>query len=137
MAFEISLMIDGKANKYVRNGEPGLRDVTNALKVQQQQLRMYAKDTGPTNADFDANESNLANFAVTFWQGQFTKDQAIDGSVASLKSLDSINKAIGAALDSGEDSDDKPAKKSPTRTSKKPSTTSTTSTKPASAKATN
>lgn len=130
MAFEISLMIDGKENKYVRNGEPGLRDMTNAMKVQQQQLRMYAKEDGPTNADFDANEANLANFAVAFWQGQFTRDQVIDGSVASLKSLDSINQAIDSALSGDEDeTDEKPAKKSPTRTSKKPSTTSTTSTK--------
>lgn len=110
MAFEISLMIAGQPNKFVRNGEPGLRDTTNALKVQQQQLRMYSKDDGPTNADFDANEANLANFAVEFWQGQFTKQEVTDGSVKSLKSLDSINEAIEASLDDGED-DKEPAKK--------------------------
>lgn len=137
MAFEINLMINGQANKYVRNGEPGLRDTTNALKVQQQQLRMYSKDSGPTNADFDANEANLANFAIEFWKGQFTKQEVIDGTVKSLKSLDSINAAIEASLDDGEEADEKPAKKSPTRTSKKRSTTSTTSTKPALATVTN
>lgn len=110
MAFEISLMIEGKPNKFVRNGEPGLRDTTNALKVQQQQLRMYGKDSGPTNADFDANEANLANFAVEFWQGQFNRKQVTDGAVRSLKSLDSINEAVEASLDDGE-ADDTPAKK--------------------------
>lgn len=137
MAFEISLMIAGQPNKFVRNGEPGLRDTTNALKVQQQQLRMYSKDGGPSNADFDANEANLANFAVEFWQGQFNHKQVTEGSVRSLKSLDSINEAVEASLDTGEEADDKPAKKSPTRTSKKHSTTSMTSTKPGLQTATN
>ena len=128
--YEISLNINGQVNKFVRNGEPGLGDTTAALKVQQQQLRMYAREDGPTNADFDANEANLANFAVNFWNGQFNRADVIAGATKSLKSLDSINKAIADALDFDGEEPEEPAKKSQTRTSKKRSTTSTTSTKP-------
>lgn len=130
MSYQIKLMINGKEQLYVRNEEPGLSDITNAMKVQQQQLRMQAREDGPTNKDFDDNEDNLANFAVKFWNAQFNKKAVEDGATASLGSLDSINAAIEDALGNNEDSEDaEPEKKSQTRTSNKRSTTSTTSTK--------
>lgn len=130
MAYQIKLNVNGNVNTYVRNGEPGLRDTTNALKVQAQQLRMLGRKDGATNEDYDENEKNLAKFAVDFWKHQFTEADVIDGAVMSLRSLDSINDAIDDAL--GKDDSDKDqgsGKKSRSRTSKKRSTPSTTSTK--------
>lgn len=129
MAYIIKLNINGKVNTYVRNGEPGLRDTTNALKVQAQQLRMLGRKDGATNEDYDDNEKNLAKFAVDFWKHQFTETDVIDGAVMSLKSLDSINDAIDDALGKDDSSNQGVAKKSRSRTSKKPSTPSMTSTK--------
>lgn len=130
MAYQIKLNINGSVNTYVRNGEPGLRDTTNALKVQAQQLRMLGRKDGATNEDYDENEKNLAKFAVDFWKHQFTEADVIDGAVMSLRSLDSINDAIDDAL--GKDDSDEgqgAGKKSRSRTSKKHSIPSTTSTK--------
>lgn len=136
MAYQIKLNIKGETCVFTRNGEPTLRDTTNALKVQQQQLRMINRKDGPSNDDYDENEKNLAKFAVDFWKNQFTTDDVIDGSSISLKSLDSINDAIGDSLSDGEEDKKDTAKKSPKRTSKKPLATLTTSTKQGSLKAT-
>ena len=136
MAYQIKLNIKGETCVFTRNGEPTLRDTTNALKVQQQQLRMLNRKDGPSNDDYDENEKNLAKFAVDFWKNQFTTDDVIDGSSISLRSLDSINDAIGDSLCDGEEDKKDTAKKSPKRTSKKPLATLTTSTKQGSLKAT-
>lgn len=118
MAYSITLTIDGKEKVYTRNGEPVLRDMTQALKVQQGQLRMQLRENGPTDQDFEENERHLAEFAVSFWNRQFSAQEVIDG--ADNSSLDAINKAIEDSLDDGSaKKDDEPAKKSRTRTSKK------------------
>lgn len=137
MAYKITLMIDNKENEFIRNGEPTLKDLTNALKVQQQQLRMYTKEAGPSDQDFDLNEGYLAKFAVDFWRGGFTKDQAIDG--ATHEAMVAINDAIGDSLEIGKDDpaervtesagEDSTAKKSQPQTLETPSTNSTNSTK--------
>ena len=75
MAYEIELNIDGEKKKFIRNEPPMLREMTKALIVQQQQLKMYSKDDGPTEDDFNKNEKNLANFAAGF---DFPQD-ACDG----------------------------------------------------------
>ncbi|AGZ17348.1 tail assembly chaperone [Lactobacillus phage PL-1] len=111
MAYQIKLNIKGETCVFTRNGEPTLRDTTNALKVQQQQLRMLNRKDGPSNDDYDENEKNLAKFAVDFWKNQFTADDVIDGSSISLKSLDSINDAIGDSLSDGEEDKKDTAKK--------------------------
>lgn len=128
MAFQIKLLINDKEKTFIRNGEPTLRDITNGLKVEHQQVSMYSKSTGPDNADFDANESNLADFAVSFWKNQFTKDDVIDGATLKLGSLDSINNAITVTLEP-ETGEDKDKKKSRRKTSPKQLTTLTPSTK--------
>ncbi len=46
MAYQIKLNIKGETCVFTRNGEPTLRDTTNALKVQQQQLRMLNRKDG-------------------------------------------------------------------------------------------
>ena len=70
MAYQIKLNIKGETCVFTRNGEPTLRDTTNALKVQQQQLRMLNRKDSPSNDDYDENEKNLAKFAVDFWKKQ-------------------------------------------------------------------
>lgn len=129
MAFQIKLNINDHEKVFVRNGEPNLRDVTNALKVQQQQIRMFARKDGPTNDDHDENENNLANFAVDFWKNQFSKEEVIDGATRSLKSLQSINVAIQETLKDDDSEENGDPKKSPKKISKKPSKTSASSTK--------
>lgn len=119
---------DGNEKTYVRNGEPNLRDITNALKVQYQQLKMDAHDT-PTNEETDANEANLARFAVDFWQRQFTIEEVVWG--ATRDSLGVINDAIIESLGLEEETGAKSQKKSQRTTSRKTSTKSTTSTKTA------
>lgn len=127
MAFQIRLNINDKENLFVRNGDPNLRDMTNALKVQSQQVKMYSKTDGPDESDFDKNESNLANFAVGFWQNQFSKNDVIEGATYRLKTIESINDAIEATLGAGEDPED--GKKLSRRVLKKQLGTSTLSTK--------
>lgn len=127
MSFQIRLNINDKENLFVRNGDPNLRDMTNALKVQSQQVKMYSKTDGPDESDFDKNESNLANFAVGFWQNQFSKNDVIEGATYRLKTIESINDAIEATLGAGEDPED--GKKSSRRVLKKQLGTSTLSTK--------
>ncbi|WP_040536830.1 phage tail assembly chaperone G [Schleiferilactobacillus shenzhenensis] len=138
MAYKIKINKNGKVNEYIRNEDPDLRDMTNALKVEQQQIRMYGRPEGPTNEDFDINEANLAAFAVRFWHNQFSAQEVIDGATAKLDTLTSINVAVGDALndpDSTKPEDVRP-KKSPSPTSTKASVPSTTITKRAYKRAT-
>lgn len=128
MAFQITLLINDKEKTFIRNGDPNLRDITNGLKVEHQQITMHSKPTGPDNADFDANESNLADFAVSFWKNQFSKAEVIDGATLKLGSLDSINTAITATL-APETDEDKNKKKSRGKASPKQLTSLTPSTK--------
>lgn len=93
--YKIKLLIGGSERTFTRDGEPVLRDITHALKVQSYQFEMYSKGT-PTDEQFDENEKRLAEFAVDFWGGQFTVDQVING--ATLATLDVINKAISDSL---------------------------------------
>jgi hypothetical protein len=114
MAYEIELDISGEKKKFVRNEPPMLREMTKALIVQQQQLKMYSKDDGPTEDDFNKNEKNLANFAVSFWKNQFKADQFIAG--CDKNNMDILNSAIADSLGGG--NEDSP-KKSQSKTSTK------------------
>lgn len=135
MAYEITLIIDGKDKKFIRNEEPTLHDITNALKLQRQQTVMYSKDL-PTDEDFDQNEQYLARFAVDFWNQEFTMAEVIDG--ATRDALESINIGVADALNQGKKPGEKPSpKKSRPRTSTKQSGKSTPSTTPEDKKATN
>lgn len=135
MAYEITLIIDGKDKKFVRNEEPVLKDITNALKIQRNQMLMYSKDGVPDEKEYDKDEQLLAQFAVDFWHGQFTKQEVIDG--ATRQAMDIINEGIGAALGVGEDEETESPKPLPSTTSTKRSTKSTASTTCAAKKATN
>lgn len=118
MAHEITLDINGKPAKFVRNDEPHLADITNAMKTEQHRARMNAKPEGPSADDFEVNEKLLARFAVDFWHDQFTLDDVING--ATLDAVDSINEGISDTMGYDTSTDPKKTgedpKKSPTKT---------------------
>ncbi|MFD1431370.1 phage tail assembly chaperone G [Lacticaseibacillus yichunensis] len=136
MAYEIELEIDGKLNKFVRNDEPHLRDINNATKLQRNWLQQMSRDDGATNQDIDEEEQLLAKFAVDFFHGQFTKDEVIDG--ATKDAVNNIYVTVSGILAAGQEepSGDAEPKKSPRRTSTKPSASLTDSTTLAAKKAT-
>lgn len=135
MALEIKLKIGKEEKTFVRNGDPNLRDLTNALKVQYQQIRMYSKDDGPSNQDIEENLVNTSAFAIDFWNKQFSTDEFILGATENLQSMRAVEKALDATLNpEGVKGDPKKSRKA---TPKKPSTISTTSIKENSKKATN
>lgn len=114
MSYEIDLLINNEKKKFIRNEPPVLKDMTKALIVQQQQIKMYAKDDGPSEDDFNKNEKNLASFAVSFWKNQFKAEQFISG--CDKPNMDILNQALGDSLGGGKE---KSPKKSLSKTSTK------------------
>ena len=99
--YELELTIDGKTKKFVRNEEPVLHDMMQALKVQYVQTRMLQRSDGEIPQDADDNEKAIANFAVNFWHGQFKIGDVKQG--CNLKNLDVINIAIRDSLGGSEE----------------------------------
>ncbi|WP_235812235.1 phage tail assembly chaperone G [Schleiferilactobacillus perolens] len=134
MVHEITLDINNKPAKFVRNDEPHLADITNGLKLQQQRLQMWGKPEGPSENDFDVNEKLLAQFAVDFWHGQFTLDDIINGATSAA--VDAINAAIADTMQYNTSTDAKDdgknPKKSPAKTTKRRLKTSNASMPPVS-----
>lgn len=94
--YELELTIDGNKKKFVRNEEPVLHDMIQALKVQYVQTRMLQRQGGETSQDADDNEKAIADFAVSFWHGQFKTGDVKQG--CNLENLDVINIAIRDSL---------------------------------------
>ncbi|GBG94980.1 hypothetical protein LFYK43_14390 [Ligilactobacillus salitolerans] len=103
MAYELTLTINDEKKKFIRNEEPMLHDTMQALKVQYQQARQLQRADGATSQDADENEKNIANFAVSFWHGQFKAGDVKQG--CNLDNLDVINQAIGDSLGNTDDED--------------------------------
>jgi hypothetical protein len=120
MAYEIELEINHTKKKYIRNEEPMLHDMNNALKVQRNQMTMWSDGNETNTKVIDENEALLAQFAVDFWHAQFTKAEVING--ANIDAVNAINTAIEDALGTGESTEDteKEPKKSPSPTTTKP-----------------
>lgn len=106
--YELELTIDGNKKKFVRNEEPVLHDMIQALKVQYVQTRMLNRQDGETSQDANDNEKAIADFAVSFWNGQFKVGDVKQG--CNLKNLDVINTAIRDSLGAEEDSEEENTK---------------------------
>lgn len=116
--YKLNLKIDGKAETFKRTDEPFLKDITRALILNQHQIKMYGKEGGPTDKDYNNNTDEIAKFAVDFWNGQFSKEDVING--ANAEAMTVISSAIDECLGT-EDPDkggDNEAKKSPETPSK-------------------
>ncbi len=137
MAFQLTLNIKDDEKVFVRNGEPTLRDISNATKLQRVWFQMANRDGGATEEDIDNNERLLAQFSVDFFHSQFTKQEVIDG--ATYDAVREINQLVLDILATEQKNEDEVAEspKRRKRTSPGRSAKSTSSTTPGVKKATN
>lgn len=101
MAYEIKLLIDGEKKTYVRNEPPMLIDMTNAMKYQAHQIKMYNKKDGLTDKDLDQQQKDFAMIASSFWHKQFSEKAFITG--ADQEAMDVLYKVIGDSLGTSDD----------------------------------
>lgn len=96
MAYEVKLTIKGEEIPFKRTETPFFKDTTRALILQQHQVKMWGKTNGPTDEDLMNNEKDVANFASSFFNNQFTAKDFIDG--AHSESTVAISKIIDECL---------------------------------------
>ncbi|WP_048703714.1 phage tail assembly chaperone G [Companilactobacillus ginsenosidimutans] len=96
MVYKIKLRIDGKLEEFKRTEPPYLKEITRALILQQHQVAMYQDDDGPTDKQFLKNSEEVADFAVNFWNNQFSRQDVLNG--ADGKAMTEVSKAIDDAL---------------------------------------
>lgn len=110
MVYKIKLKIDGKLEEFKRTEQPFLKDITRALILQQHQIQMYQDDKGPTDKQFLKNSEEVSDFAVNFWNNQFSREDVLNG--ADSKSMIEISRAIDTSLGTPKaDEDNSEAKK--------------------------
>lgn len=95
--YEICLIINDKERKFVRNFPPTLANITDAMKIQRIEIQMINEEKSFfTDEQLDDREKRIADFAVKFWNNQFTADDVLNG--ADVKAVSIIQKAIEQAL---------------------------------------
>ena len=113
MAYEVNLIINGKKEQFKRTEPPFLKEITRALVLQQHQIRMYGKNDGPTDKDFDNNSKEIAKFASQFFKDQFTQEDFLNGADGENVTVISniIDKCLGVKNPDDIDTDKSKAKK--------------------------
>lgn len=105
MVYKIKLNINGKKEEFKRTQPPFLKEITRALILQQHQVAMYSDEKkGPTDKELLNNSKEVAQFAVEFWNNQFSVDDVLNGadSVAMTNISDAIDDALGVPKDDTE-----------------------------------
>lgn len=108
MAYTITLKIDGKNETFKRTDPPFLKEMTYAITLQSHELTRNSKETGPTDKQIKDSEKDTADFAVKFWNSQFSAQDVING--ADMKAMEAITKALNDSL-GNTDAEDEEAKK--------------------------
>ncbi|WP_099975303.1 phage tail assembly chaperone G [Lactobacillus terrae] len=96
MVYKIKLRIDGKSEEFKRTEPPYLKDITNALILQQHQVAMYSNDKGPTDPQLKNNAKEVSDFASKFWNNQFSSEDVLNG--ADANAMMEISKTIDDCL---------------------------------------
>jgi len=113
MAYEVKLLIDGKKESFKRTDPPFLKEITRALILQQHQVKMYSKDSGPADKDLDNNSKEIAKFASEFFRNQFTQEDFLNGAdgenVTIISSI--IDECLGSENPDDIETDKKEVKK--------------------------